>query len=131
MYRVSAKALILDDNKNFLLVRESKWRELPWWWLEYWETPQECIKRELLEEMGITVKSVNDNPSYFLTTIKENWVWISNIIYETKVDLDDILSFIPSDECLEVKFFDVNQAKQEKLFPNVKVFIENYNKDNH
>lgn len=130
-YRTSAKALILNDEKKFLLAREEKWWELPWGGLEYWENPQEGIKRELAEEMGITVKNVKENPSYFLTTQKKNWIWIANIIYETTIDLNDLLNFKPSDECLEVKFFDVEQAKKEELFPNVQEFIKMFDPNNH
>ena len=130
-YRTSAKALILNEEKKFLLAREWKWWELPWWGLEYWENPQDWIKRELAEEMGITVKNVSETPSYFLTTQKKNGVRIANIIYETSVDLNDLLKFKPSDECLEVKFFDIEQAKKEELFPNVQEFIKIFNPNNH
>ena len=130
-YRISAKALILNENKKFLLVREEKWWELPWWWLEYLETPQEWVKRELHEEMWINVVSVKENPSYFTTVKKDNWVWISNIIYETQVDIDEIFNFKPSNECLEVRFFDANEAQNEKLFPNVREFIKYFNPLNH
>ena len=128
-YRTSIKALILNEKREFLLVREEKWRELPWWWLEYWETPQECIKRELNEEMWINVIWVNENPSYFTTTQKANWIWISNVIYETQINMDEIKNFKPSDECLEIKFFNKEEAKKEKLFPNVEKFIEQYSKN--
>lgn len=130
-YRTSAKALILNEEKKFLLAREEKWWELPWWGLEYWENPQDWIKRELAEEMGITVKNVGETPSYFLTTQKKNGVRIANIIYETSVDLNDLLKFKPSDECLELKFFDIEQAKKEELFPNVQEFIKIFNPNNH
>lgn len=130
-YRTSAKALILNEEKKFLLAREEKWWELPWWGLEYWENPKDWIKRELAEEMGITVKNVSETPSYFLTTQKKNGVRIANIIYETSVDLNDLLKFKPSDECLEVKFFDIEQAKKEELFPNVQEFIKIFNPNNH
>ena len=125
-YRTSAKALILDKDKRFLLIKEEKWRELPWWWLENWESPQECIKRELLEEMGVNVQEVKEQPSYFLTAKKPNWVWISNIIYETKVDLNEIMKFTPTEECQDIKFFNIEEAKKESLFPNVEEFIKIY-----
>ena len=130
-YRTSAKALILNEEKKFLLAREEKWWELPWWGLEYWENPQDWIKRELAEEMGITVKNVSETPSYFLTTQKKNGVRIANVIYETSIDLNDLLKFKPSDECLEVKFFDIEQAQKEELFPNVQEFIKIFNPNNH
>lgn len=130
-YRISAKALILNEDKKFLLAREEKWWELPWWWLEYWETPQEWIKRELFEEMWINIVNIKENPSYFIRVKKDNWIWIANIIYETQVNSDKIFEFKPSDECLEVRFFDVNEAQNENLLPNVREFIKHYNPLNH
>ena len=130
-YRISAKALILNEDKKFLLVREEKWWELPWWWLEYWESPQEWIKREISEEMWINVISVEEDPSYFITAQKDNGVWIANVIYETQVNINEIYDFKPSDECLEVRFFHANEAQNEKLFPNVRKFIKHFNPLNH
>jgi hypothetical protein len=42
-----------------------------------------------------------------------------------------LLNFKPSDECLEVKFFDVEEAKNEELFPNAEEFIKIFNPNNH
>ena len=130
-YRLSAKALILDQNKKFLLIREEKWWDLPWWWLEYWETPQEWIKREILEEMWINVKYIEENPSYFITVKKENWIWIANVIYKTEIDMNSIDDFKISNECLEVRFFDVDETKNEKLLPNVSEFIKHFSVTNY
>lgn len=128
-YRISVKALILDDEKRFLLTKEEngKW-ELPGGGLDFGEKPQECLIREIKEEMGIDITFVSDTPSYFLTSQKENAHWFSNIIYNTKVkDLD----FIPSDECIEVKFFTKEEALEENLFSNVVDFVALYDPKNH
>lgn len=131
-YRTSAKALILDEQKRFLLVKEDNGkRELPWWWLDFWENPQNGIKRELLEEMGLHSQSVNENPAYFITCKNLKWFWIANIIYEAKVDLKEIFNFTPSDECVEVRFFTKEETKKENLFPNVEEFIKQFNPENH
>lgn len=130
-YRLSAKALILDQDKKFLLVREEKWRDLPWGWLEYWETPKECIKRELMEEMWIEVKHIEENPSYFITAKKDNWIWIANAIYETQIDIDTINNFKLSDECLEVRLFSADEAQNERLFPNIIEFLKRFNPSNY
>jgi hypothetical protein len=45
--------------------------------------------------------------------------------------MNKILNFIPSEECQEIKFFTKEEAKKEKLFPNVKEFINQYNPKNH
>lgn len=131
-YRVSAKALILDNNKRFLLAQEKNWAwELPWGGIDFWESANDCIKRELEEEMWLSIQSIKGRPSYFLTTQKRNWIWIANIIFETKVDLNDILNFSASDECQKVRFVSKEEALQLSLQPNVNEFVKIYNPDNH
>lgn len=131
-YRISAKALILDDQKKFLLAKEDNGlRELPGGWLDFWENPQEWIKRELIEEMWIQAKWVSKKPSYFITCKNLKGVWISNIIYEVQVDMKDVFNFTPSGECQEVKFFTKEEAEKEEAFPNVKEFIKQFDPENH
>lgn len=128
-YRISVKALILDDEKRFLLTKEEngKW-ELPGGGLGFGEKPQKCLIREIKEEMGLDVTFIADNPSYFLTSQKENSHWFSNIIYLTKVK---DLNFSPSDECVEVRFFTKEEALRENLFSNVVDFVVLYDPKNH
>lgn len=128
-YRISAKALILDDDKKFLLTKENngKW-ELPGGGLDFYETPQNCLVREIKEEMGLYVTFVSNNPSYFLTSQKDDGCWIANIIYI--VNVKDF-NFTASDECIEIKFFNKKEALNENLFSNVVDFIALYNENNH
>lgn len=131
-YRISAKALILDDQKKFLLTKEDNGlRELPGGWLDFGENPQECIQRELIEEMGIPSQWIKDTPSYFVTCKNLKWVWISNIIYEVQVETEDVFKFTPSEECQEVKFFTKEEAEKIEAFPNVKEFIKQFDTKNH
>ncbi len=124
-YRISIKALILDEEKRFLLVKEDNglW-ELPGGGLDFGENPQDGIKRELQEEMGLNITFVAEKPSYFLTIPNLKNVYIANVLYETKVE---DLNFTPSEECVEIKFFTKEEALQEKnLFPNVLEFAKIY-----
>ena len=81
--------------------------------------------------MWINVIGVKDEPSYFVTVQKPNWVRIGNIIYEAQININEIYNFKPSDECLEVRFFNIDEAQNEKLFPNVMEFIKHFNPLNH
>lgn len=120
-YRISVKALILDDQNRFLLVKEDNghW-ELPGGGLDFGESPQEGLKREIWEEMRLETSYVAPQPSYFFTTPNHNGVFIANVMYETRmVNLD----FVPSAECVEIGFFTSGQVFEEKyLYPNVRVF---------
>jgi 8-oxo-dGTP pyrophosphatase MutT (NUDIX family) len=124
-YRTSIKALILDNKNNFLLCRESNgfW-EFPGGGLDFGEKPEDCIKRELLEEMGLTVTKVSQKPSCFLTFVNTHNYWAVNVFFKTEIGK---LKIKQSNECVEARFFDKEEALKEKLYPNVIKFIEIYN----
>lgn len=124
VYRTSVKALILDKDKRFLLIQEDNglW-ELPGGGLDYGEKPHACLKREIMEEMGIEVASIQQQPCYFVTALNINGQWKSNVIYETTVKS---LDFTPTDECVAIRFFTIKEASQESLYPVVKEFLTVY-----
>lgn len=121
-YRISIKALILDNTNRFLLTLEENgmW-ELLGGGLEYGENPYDCLVRELREEAGLEVAMVNIKPAYFVTAVNEKGEWKANLIYKVKVKN---LNFRPSDECVELRFFTKEEALTEKLYPTVYEFIK-------
>jgi 8-oxo-dGTP diphosphatase len=124
-YRISIKALILDESGRFLLCREDngKW-DFPGWWYEFDDiNPREALAREIQEEMGLEVTSVLDTPSYFVTAEHRRGFQIANILYQTTVEDFNIT---PSDECQEVQFFTVEEALKKELFNNVTAFCKQY-----
>lgn len=130
-YRVSIKALVLNEARDkFLICEESDgtW-ELPGGGLNWGNTPQEDLPREIMEEMGIKVTKVADNPSYFLTVEKRNKeVWLANVLYE--IDLEN-LKFTPSDECVNVRFVDQDEIMKLNACPNVIKLAKIFNSENH
>lgn len=128
-YRTSIKALILDEHKRFLLFKEtSGFWELPGGGLDFGEKIEDCLIREMNEEASLEVIGVNSRPSYFITVINNDNVWKSMVIYETKIRN---LDFKTSNECVEIGFFTVAEAKKEKLYFATEAFIKEYNPDNH
>ncbi|MFC4874846.1 NUDIX hydrolase [Negadavirga shengliensis] len=124
-YRVSVKALVLDDGGRFMLVKEDNglW-ELPGGGLDHGETPHEALKREIKEEMGLETLYIADQPCYFFTSLNPKGVFVANVLYETRLAG---LNFIPSTECTEIRFFSATEALDENhLYPNVEKFARIY-----
>jgi 8-oxo-dGTP pyrophosphatase MutT (NUDIX family) len=64
-YRVTLKALIFDAQKRLLLVQtaEGLW-EVPGGGWEHGESMQHCIRREVMEELGVGVLQINFGTMY-------------------------------------------------------------------
>ncbi|HTH72380.1 MAG TPA: NUDIX hydrolase [Candidatus Pristimantibacillus sp.] len=121
-YRVSVKGLVIDETGRFLLAKEDngQW-ELPGGGLEHGEDPIDGLRREIHEETGLVITEVSKSPKYFTTSKRRGGeAYVANVIYEVKLkDLD----FVPSDECQELRFFTVDEARQEPLFETVERFL--------
>ncbi len=130
-YRVSVKALILDKTRTKFLViqrQDGKW-ELVGGGLEWGEKPLDCLLREIKEETQLNVISSNSKPSYFITAIANSKdFYISNIIYE--VALAD-LNFIPSDECIAVRFVSLEEVSGIDVTPTLAEFANVFDPKNH
>lgn len=127
-YRVSVKALILDENNRFLLVREENglW-ELPGGGLDFGESPQTGIAREIMEEMGLTTVFIAEQPSYFFPAKNPKEQFIVNAVYETQVAH---LDFQPSPECLEIRFYTFDEVLENstQMYPNILEFVKYFRK---
>lgn len=67
---------------------------------------------------------ISPTPNYFVTAPKVDRLgYVANIIYEIKLNS---LGFKPSEECIELRFFNKESVRQENLFPQVEEFIKIY-----
>jgi 8-oxo-dGTP diphosphatase len=123
-YRVSIKALILNDKGEFLLIQEANrlW-ELPGGGMDFGENPEQTLQREIKEEMGLEVQDIESQPSYFFSCINPKGQHIVNVVYKAYLKH---LDFVPSDECMALGYFDADTVlhQSQHMYPNVLAFAK-------
>lgn len=102
--------------------------ELPGGGLDFGEDLRAGLEREVEEEMKLDVISVSDQPIYVWTTRLENsrdMDWYYSVVLGYKIEFAN-LDFTPTDECVEVKFFDKKEIQSldlhHKIAPLCRVF---------
>lgn len=114
-HRVSIKGVEFRGNK-IMLVRDNthEW-ELPGGGVEHGETIQACLRREIREEVGVSIKKISKYPiAAFTLNFKGPRLIVA---YEVKLSSH---KFTPSDECVDLKFFTKEQVRRLKIQPVVK-----------
>jgi 8-oxo-dGTP pyrophosphatase MutT (NUDIX family) len=85
--------------------------------LEYHETPEDFLRREIMEEMGLEIKILSERPTLILTSSSLSGSPVLNVMY----DVEFInLNFRKSNECCEVGFFSPMEMLKLSAYRNVK-----------
>jgi ADP-ribose pyrophosphatase YjhB (NUDIX family) len=102
---------------------------LPGGGLEWGESPQMSIPREISEEMGLEVTFIAAFPTYFVTyQTRDKSAWMANLLYET--ELRD-LTFTPSYECNDIRFVHKDDLEGLRVFNTVRELAEQFNPERH
>jgi 8-oxo-dGTP pyrophosphatase MutT (NUDIX family) len=112
-YRVTAKALIYDDQGRVLVGKgeeDSDGWEMPGGGWEHNESLEECIRREIAEELGAEVASIGDIKFIYRGRSTRGWM-IVRLAVETKLENFDFpygdmkeARFVNKDELLALDF---------------------------
>lgn len=115
-HRVTIKGLCVRDGK-VLMVKEGeslsgKW-ELPGGGLDFGEDIKAGFKREVREEMGLTVTKMSPQPVYVWTFKYENrrnldWYYAFVVAYRVEFEH---LNITPTEECKEIKFLSPEELR--------------------
>lgn len=126
VYRVSIKAYITDEQGRIFVVRENdkngdSWWGLPGGGLDHGETPEDCLKREMQEELGITDVTVRDvayTKHFYLDRIDSWLIWI---VYKAEIQSDQ---FTFADGVTDAKFIDIEEiVSSEDIFEKAVVEV--------
>lgn len=112
-------AVIFNENNELLMVKRAidpykDWWDLPGGFIDRGETPEDTIKRELKEELGIEIE-IED----YLWSVPDDYKY-KDMIYEA-LDLTFLCSFEgnpkPADDVSDFRFFEINSLP-EKITPH-------------
>lgn len=85
--------------------------------------------REINEEMGLKAVTVSAQPCYLTTAQRDSdKTWTANVLFETTLEN---LDFIPSSECVAIKFVTKEEAETMNTFITVKEFLKVFDHKNH
>lgn len=118
LYRISAKALVIEDSK-VLLVREKDddWWSFPGGGVDYGETIHEALVREVGEELGIAPEHVNVDDTVLFIAIGAvvDGVPKANLFYRVAVPTEEIK---PTEDVLEQKWYGLAELPRLYISPS-------------
>jgi len=122
IYRVTVKAYITDENDKVLVVKEKQdfW-SLPGGGLEHGESPEDCIKREIKEELGIEDVTVGEIAYSTTVYLDQRDYWMIWVVYKATIGTSD---FVVGDGVTDAKYIDISELEPsedilEKLIVDV------------
>ena len=118
LYRIAARAIITQDGK-VLLVREKDddWWSFPGGGIDYGETVQEALVREVSEELGVAPDHIqaDDTLLFMLIGAVVNGVPRANLFYRVTVPTSEIK---PTGDVFEQQWYDLDELSGLYLSPS-------------
>jgi len=110
IYRVVAKALITNEDGKILVVKENQdfW-SLPGGGLEHGESAQDCLKREIREEIGVDNVEIGEIAYSTNVYLDRRDIWMTWIVYKAKLNSSN---FVFGDGVTDAKYIDIKEIEE-------------------
>ncbi len=121
-YHVTLKGLFFDADGRVLLVQEETgvW-DLPGGRIEHGENFHGTLARECREEMGLDCHILDDHPRWAWSALDRDGRW--KVVLCFRITLPH-LNFAPSEECINVAFFDASAFDAHTVVPQTQPLRE-------
>ena len=121
-FQVSVKGLFFDKDNKLMMIQEDNgvW-ELPGGRVQKGEDLIESLRRECLEETGLECQVLDQRPSFVYSAIDKDGRARLMIFFKIEVNS---LDFKPSNECVDIKFYNKEEIKQLKTIPQIEKLPE-------
>ena len=118
-FPVSVKAIIIDDNRVLCLKNERGEWDIPGGKIDFNEDIEECLKREVKEEVNLKIKNLNILKPF---NWKFNDVPVLVLVYTAEISCESPINV--SYEHSEYNFFSKAEIKNLNMPQDYKNFIE-------
>lgn len=123
LYRLSAKAVIIRDAKILLtLEHDNDWWSLPGGGIDYGETVQATLSRELSEELGLTLGTVQADDSPLFVTTHAIVDAVPRAVLYYRVELSGTLAS-PGSGSQRYEWFGANEITNLDLSPSISKIV--------
>jgi 8-oxo-dGTP diphosphatase len=122
-------AVITDGGSRVLLTRRSRapymdhW-DLPGGFLEYGEHPEDGLRREIQEELGIQIE-IEEFLGHLISTYGNNGPYVLNILYVARAN---VTTAVARDDISEFRWFDLDNLPEQFAFPVNAIALELWRK---